>query len=182
MAPAIPAQQAGFDPATCPHDDHPPSCTICASTWTLVLVCPAGQRIWSANDGRPHWTKVLRRRRLWQILAAAEVQKAGVPYLHRATVQVTIHLERWAQADAHNYPGGPALKGALDGLLPGEKWKPPRPGYRGVVADDQGEFLAMPAMPTLAPAAGLRSTQTRFEELGPPRIVLVIRPGVGVVA
>lgn len=121
-------------------------------TFRLEVEAPDG-RVWGANDGRPHWSRTAKRRQEWRYLGWLEARAARLPRLPAAELHVTIHLRNWRAADAHNYPGGPSLKGLIDGLVDAK-----------VVPDDREPFLTV-HMPTLAALDG-----------GRPRVVVELRP------
>jgi len=124
-------------------------------TFRLEVEAPDG-RIWGANDGRPHWAETARRRREWRYLGWVHARHARLPRMGAAELHVTVHLRNWRRADAHNYPGGPTLKGLIDGLVDAK-----------VVPDDCEPYLTV-HMPTLVPLGG-----------GRPRVVLELRPRQG---
>ena len=90
---------------------------------------------------------------IWRHLGWARAIHARIPHFAAVDLKVTIHLRNWRRADAHNYPGGPSLKGLVDGLVDAK-----------VAPDDAEPYLTM-AMPTLAPLEG-----------GRPRVVVEITP------
>jgi hypothetical protein len=122
-------------------------------TFRLEVEAPIGERIWGANDDRPHWSETARRRRLWRELGWAEALANHLPRLQAAELRVTVHLRNWRTADAHNLPGGATLKGLIDGLVDAK-----------VVPDDCEPHLTV-HMPTLAALDGRR-----------PRVVVELRP------
>jgi hypothetical protein len=114
----------------------------------MVVEAPGG-RVWTSNDGRPHWARTAERRRLWRGLGWGEALANGWPRLQAAELHITVHLRNHARTDPQNLPGGPSLKGLIDGLVDAK-----------VVPDDDPAHLTV-HMPKVAPLDG-----------GRPRVVL----------
>lgn len=125
--------------------------TAAPQTWRMVVEAPDG-RIHTSNDGRPNWAVTARRRRLWRRLGWAQALAHHWPRLEAAELHITVHLRNAARCDVHNLPGGPSLKGLVDGLVDAR-----------VVPDDGPAHLTV-HMPRVAPLDG-----------GRPRVALELR-------